>query len=192
MNIHQQADLETALRQNPWCNSGLFSVPKVVSVPCGPSLGPETFVAVYTDEQWGDRFWYGHVIRVPYGSQYAAILFRSNKFINGSGEDILFQRVFHWTVVDPQIQAPAKCINSDCFGLFATYELAVLGLCKIVTEFDPKRQKISSQFYSLSVEEDCRVLQFYNSWADRYVEQEAFPIPPLDLCQTSQNAHRQS
>lgn len=178
MNEQQQNRLETELIRNESINSGIVTSKQIFSINHGPSMGPEVLVLLHADEQWGDRFWYCHLVCAPDDNQFVVTLFRSNKFLNGASVELLFKRLFHWTVIDPQIQAPATVADGDCYGMFENFDQGIEGLCQIISRFCPGKQNISSQNHLKEFHEDPRILHFYDLWSEKFEILQAYPIPP--------------
>jgi hypothetical protein len=172
--------IANALQSNPSCRNGMLTHTQVFTTPSGPSLGPEMLVMILADEQWGDMFWYGHVMSQPGTDRFVATIFRSNKFINGMTTELLFKRLFHWTVVDPQIKAPQSKADGDCFGNYPTFDAAVDGLCHMIASFDEQDQMICSSNTKGNGTEDARMIDFYEQWGDYIEFCDAYPIPPTE------------
>jgi hypothetical protein len=156
----------------------LFAPSQVFTTDLGPSAGPELIALISADDLWGDRFWYGHVFCHPDTRQYVAGIFYSKRFINGCTEELLFQRLYHWTVLNPQVGPVVSQRDGDSFSSKSSFAEAVSDLCAMIASFDKKRRTSGDGCVTTQNEFDRRILDCYEEWGQGNDLSCHHPVPP--------------
>lgn len=170
--------IKKALSENDCCQLGILSPRNVFSTPNGPSYGPEVLTILSADDRWGRRIWLGHVFRIPGSSEFTTGVFHCSRLLNGSSSSILFKRLHHWTVIDPNIGAAVTSTEGDCYASSTTFEEGLGALSYMISSFNlEQRSGITDHHTKAQTNYDNRILKSYEEWGDKIDFWDAFPIP---------------
>lgn len=102
----------------------------------------------------------------------------SVRISGGSSEDILFKRLYHWTVINPKSGAAISQQNGDAFAEHASFEIAVSALSEMIERFDRRAHTIGVEQHNVANSTEDRLLQAYEDWGLGNESMDAFPVPP--------------
>ncbi len=171
-------DVEAALANNIKSAAGILAPRRVFTTPAGPSGGSELLSVVSIDDRWGAPNWYGHVFRNPDTGKYVSGLFYTAKLLNGANDDILFRRLYHWTVIEPDIGGTLLDIAVDCCSDRPTFEEAVADLCTVIAGFDRNMAVRGITLDGCTDLTKYRLLHAYCQWGDLDETMEEYSFPP--------------